>query len=198
MNILLVHGYAVSLYEGGHIVMGTMARYVCDSVKQVAKDYEKILCLGGWHKDIGPDPTIGQAMAAELEDAGIPEDKILTQFELGMVNRMPARETMEEVEIAGEMLEQLPKDSALSRNDLSVDAMVIWTFAERVRFLYDHRGMQAVTIIPVHSHVDQDVIRSCAARMVEVAADPMGKSEKAKKHFAERTLGKGFRNPHRE
>ena len=94
-KILVVHGYQVS----GYSQLGILASTICQKVLQIYPRYEYIVLLGGWHLPIGPRPTIGEVMADYLVSRGIPKEKLLTQFSVGLEDRQPSRDTMEEVDL---------------------------------------------------------------------------------------------------
>lgn len=192
MKILLVHGYAVERSkegEGEGVVLGEFALATCQEVLRIQHHYDKIVLVGGWHVSIGSRPTIGEVMESWLVSRGLTRSIIVTQYTLGMSSRMPARETMEEVEIAKEMLQAMDlKDPA------EIDVVVVWPFVQRTLFLYRDRGMN-VGIKPVLIEVSQECMSSCLDRLIDTMADPGGQSPKMLEHVRGRTLDTTLTNP---
>ena len=102
-EVLMVHLYGFTDESD----LGPMSRAVCEEIVRVAHKYKWIILLGGWHDRTKKSrPTSAEIAYAWLVSRGISPQKLVTQFTIGGIaaTKMPARNTSEEVDLAGQIL----------------------------------------------------------------------------------------------
>ena len=127
MKILIAHGYKVT--KGG---LGSSNIAVINTILEVEKEFDFILIPCGWHSpSMGARPTIAECIQGYLVDA-YPnlKAKVLTQFDLGLGELLPARNTLEEVFVAGEMWNVLR--AQLYSPEVTISAVGVWFMRRRI------------------------------------------------------------------
>lgn len=129
----MVHAYGFRTAE----YLGALTLAVCWKIVKHADDYDQIILLGGWDTKGKPAiPTSAQLMELWLIEHGVPSEKLVTQFSAGELSRtrMPARDTIEEADLAGAILRALYPDE--SPPAISFDAVGAWFHALRIKMIW--------------------------------------------------------------
>lgn len=187
MKILAVHGYEIFRNSAGQVIIGSLAEAVCQRVAAVHAHYSHILLLGGWHmREVGESPTIAEVMRKRLLALGVSGEKLYTQQELGLLNHMPPRDSMEEVDAVAVMLRKL----VTYPRSITIDVACVSYFRPRLWFIYRNRGARIRRFIvpPTSETWDWERIFWQMPTMLLTFLDPKGESRLVVKHRARRTL----------
>lgn len=189
-RILIVHGYRMS-----RDALGPLNEAVARTVAAIAEDYDHLLLPCGWHDPtVGERPTIADALRERLVRRGVDRGKLHTQFTLeGLQRLLPARNTQEEVVLAGHMARVL----GLGADD-AYEAVAAWFMVGRVSAIHAALGSPCRT---VHAARGWGTLRSDQfyhepfARLLSLL-DPSGLGRMTRAVLASRTVvEEGYAKP---
>ena len=129
----MVHAYGFR--DAAHL--GALTLAVCRKVLKHADDYDRIILLGGWDTKGKPArPTSAELMAIWLIEHGVSPNKLVGQITAGerSRNRRPARDTIEEADLAGIILRDLYPGAHLQ--EIRFDAVGAWFHAPRIKIIW--------------------------------------------------------------
>lgn len=132
----MVHAYGFANTDD----LGAQTEAVCHTVFNRHASYDQVILLGGWHDCRLPArPTSAELMQKWLVMRGVPKEKSITQFSIGgdAAHKIPPRDTIEEADLAGQILRQLyPKDAPRT---IPFDVAGMWFHKRRIKMIWKSR-----------------------------------------------------------